>query len=37
MLVADNLNDVDIFLAALKACDDEIPHKRGVGEKRHMF
>lgn len=30
----ERLEDVDTFLAALKACDDNIPHKNGVGEKK---
>jgi hypothetical protein len=37
MSTIDRLEDVDTFLAALKACDDNIPHKNGVGEKRHTF
>lgn len=29
----ENLNDVEAFLAALKECDDNVPHKMGLGEK----
>jgi hypothetical protein len=34
MRAIGNLEDVDTFLAALKTCDDNIPHKKGVGEKK---
>ena len=30
----ENLNDVEAFLAALKECDDNVPHKMGLGEKK---
>lgn len=30
----DNLEDVEIFLAALKACDDGVPSQNGLGEKK---
>lgn len=29
----ENLNNVEAFLAALKECDDNVPHKMGLGEK----
>lgn len=29
-----NLEDVEVFLAALKTCDDNVPHKKGLGEKK---
>lgn len=29
----ENLEDVEVFLAALKVCDDNVPHKKGLGEK----
>lgn len=34
MSTIDHLENVDTFLPALKACDDNIPHKKGVGEKK---
>ena len=37
MSTIDHLEDVDTFLAALNVCDNNIPHKNGVGEKRHTF
>lgn len=30
----ENLEDVETFLAALKVCDDSVPHKKGLGEKK---
>lgn len=30
----ENLNDVEAFLVALKECDDNVPHKMGLGEKK---
>ena len=30
----ENLADVEKFLAALKVCDDNVPHKKGLGEKK---
>lgn len=30
----DNLEDIESFLVALKICDDKIPHKNGLGEKK---
>ena len=30
----ENVTDIDCFLAALKRCDDHIPHKNGLGEKK---
>lgn len=30
----DNLEDVEIFLAALKTCDDGVPSQNGLGEKK---
>ncbi len=32
--VLENLEDVEVFLAALKVCDDNVPHKKGLGEKK---
>lgn len=37
MSTIDHLENVDTFLSALKACDDNIPHKKGVGEKDVRF
>lgn len=34
MRTIDHLEDVDTFLAALRTCDNNIPHKNGVGEKK---
>jgi hypothetical protein len=34
MRAIGNLDDVDTFLSALKDCEDKIPHKNGVGEKK---
>ena len=30
----ENVTDIDCFLAALKGCDDNIPHQNGLGEKK---
>lgn len=30
----NNIEDLKSFLAALKACDDNVPHKNGLGEKK---
>lgn len=30
----DNIEDLETFLAVLKACDDNIPHQNGLGEKK---
>ena len=30
----ENLEDVETFLAALKVCDESVPHKKGLGEKK---
>lgn len=30
----ENREDVEVFLAALKVCDDNVPHKKGLGEKK---
>lgn len=32
----ENVLDKDVFLAALKECDDRIPHQNGVGEKKSL-
>jgi hypothetical protein len=37
MRAIGNLEEVDTFLSVLKDCEDKIPHKNGVGEKRLMF
>lgn len=29
-----NITDIDCFLTALKACDEKIPHQKGLGEKK---
>ena len=34
MRTLDYKDDVEAFLAALRTCDDRIPHKNGVGEKK---
>jgi len=30
----ENVTNIDYFLAALKECDDKIPHQNGLGEKK---
>lgn len=34
MSAIDHLENIDTFLAALKVCDNNIPHKNGAGEKK---